>query len=77
MGKGNGPDGVVAVLKGNNGKYGEGGKWGKGKGKCGKGKGYFVGKGYKGYRSPGKAIGKGFNYWGEDDYTAAWGGDMD
>ena len=38
---------------------------------------HFAGKWYKGYRSPGKAIGKGLNYWGEDDYIAAWGSEMD
>ena len=37
----------------------------------------MVGKGYKAYRSPGKIIGKGLNYWGEDDYTAAWGNEAD
>ena len=68
---------VVAVLKGHSGKCGKGGKWGQGKGECGEGKGCFVGKGYKGYRSPCKAIGKGFNYWGEDEYAAAWGSEMD
>ena len=50
---------------------------GKGKGNNGNGNGYFGGKGYNGYRSPGKAIGKGFNHWGEGGYTAAWGGEMD
>ena len=74
MGKGSGQDGAVAALKGAHGKYGKGGK--KGKGKGWKGKGNFNGQGYKGYRSPGKAIGKGFNHWGEDDYTAAWVSEM-
>ena len=39
--------------------------------------GYYGSKGYTGYTSPGKAIGKGLNYWGEDDYAAAWGNDED
>ena len=55
------------------GKSGKGGKWGKGKGKGNNGKGYYGGKGQQGYRSPGKAIGKGFKYWEKDDYMAAWG----
>ena len=63
----------------------KGGKIGKGKGKKGKGnKGYWAkgqGQGNKGgynggyynsYRSPGKGIGKGFNYM-DDDWFDAWG----
>lgn len=59
------------------GKYGKSGKWGKGKGKGTKSKGYYGGKCYNGYRSPGKAIGKSLNYWGEDGYIAAWGSEAD
>ena len=55
----------------------KGGKWGKGKGMNGQGKGYYGGTGQTGYRSPGKVIGKGINYWGEDDYTAAWGSEFE
>ena len=67
------PKGSVNALKG------------KGKGFKGKGKGYKGGKGksykggcnnYKGgYRSPGKAIGKGLNYYANDEYSEAWGND--
>ena len=54
---------------------------GKGKGYKGKGKGYKgKGKGNKGgsyyrnnYRSPGKVIGKGLNYYANDEYSEAWG----
>ena len=74
MGKGQRQD--VAAQKGA-GKQGKGGKWGKGKGKGTQGKGYYGGKGYQGYRSPGKAVGKGLNYWGEDDYIAAWGNELE
>ena len=74
MGKGQQQD--VAALKGM-GKYGKGGKLGKGKGKGYKGKNYYGTKGSKGYRFPGKAIEKGLNYWGEDDYAAAWGNEAD
>ena len=60
---------------------------GKGKGfKGGNGKGFKGGKGkgskgniwqHKGgYRSPGKAIGKGLNYYSNDDYNDAWGDEM-
>ena len=76
MGKGPQQDNTMAALKGN-GKYGKGGKWGKGKYKGGNGKGFNGGKNTKGYRALGKAIGKGLNYWGEDDYAAAWGGESD
>ena len=48
----------------------------KGKGKGTKGKDYYGSKGSKGYRSPGKVVGKGLNYWGEDEYTAAWGNEV-
>ena len=69
MGKGLQQDSIVAALKG----IGKLGKGGKGKGKGGKGKGHYGGKGNKGYRAPGKAVGKGLNHSGEDDYAAAWG----
>ena len=59
---------------------------GKGKGYKGKGKGSkgYKGKGYKGnnwsykggYRSPGKAIGKGLKYYSNDDYNEAWGNEL-
>ena len=51
---------------------------GKGKGYKGKGKGYKgKGKGFKGgYRSPGKAVGKGLNYYSNDDYNDAWGAEQ-
>ena len=70
MGKGQQQD--ISALNGT-GKYGKGGKWSKGKGNGVKGNGYYGGKGAKGYTSLGKAIGKGLNYWGEDEYLAAWG----
>ena len=72
MGRGTEQDNTMAALEGT-GKYWKGGKWAKGKYKGGKGKGFNGGKNTKGYRAFGKAIGKGFNYWGEDDYAAAWG----
>ena len=36
-----------------------------------------VGNGEKDIGPPGKAIGKCFNHWGEDDYAAAWGSEFD
>ena len=63
--------GTVAALKGK----------GKGKGKGSKGyTGYKGGKGYghgnsKGGKGKGGYSGKGVNYYGEDDYYNAWGGD--
>ena len=65
--------GAVNALKGK----GKGSKGGKGKGyNGGTGKGYKGCNGYKGgYRSPGEAIGKGLNYYSNEDYTEAWGND--
>ena len=37
----------------------------------------MVQKGQTGYRSPGKVVGKGLNYWGEDEYMAAWGNETE
>ena len=53
------------------------GRSGKGKGTGGKGKHFYGGTNAKGYRTSGKAFGKGLNYWGEDDYAVAWGNEMD
>ena len=69
-----GQKGDVNALKGK----GKGLGWGyKGGYKGGKGKGLkgSKGKGYKGYRFPGKAIGKGPNYYSNEDYAEAWGDD--
>lgn len=57
---------------------------GKGKGYKGKGKGSTggEGKGYKGggwqggYRSPGEVVGKGLNYYGQEDYAEVWGEEL-
>ena len=54
------------------GKYGTEGKGADGKGYKGNGTGN--GKGV-GYRSPVKAVGKGLNYYGQNDYWEAWGDD--
>ena len=70
MGKGQSQD--VTALKG----YGKSGTVALGAnawGNDGKESILYGGEGFKGYRSPGKTIGKGLNYWGEDDYAAAWG----
>ena len=72
----NNKDGSISAPKGY-GKQNKGCKNNKGKATGGKGKNYFNGKRAKGYRSPGKGIGKGLNDWGEDDYTAAWGNEME
>ena len=63
--------GTLAALKGKGKGKGKGWKGGKGY-KGGKGKGYGGGKGGRG---KGTYIGKGLNYYGEEDYYNAWGGD--
>lgn len=67
----NNQKGDVNALKGKGKGNGLGYKGGY-KGGTGKGPNGSKGKGYKGYRSFGKAIGKGFNYHPNEDYAEAW-----